>query len=77
MYEVIYFDAAGRAEVIRILLYAAGVAFKDTRLKGPEWKQFKPTTPLGSVPVLKIDDETFCQSLVCTFLWGYAIVSIN
>ena len=63
-YELTYFDAAGRAEAIRVMLHAAGVEFKDTRFKGPEWPTIKPTTPLGVVPTLQIDDVTYCQSLV-------------
>ena len=63
-YEITYFDAAGRAEPIRVMLHAAGVEFTDIRFKGPEWPVIKPTTPLGAVPTLKIDDVTFCQSLV-------------
>ena len=63
-YEITYFDAGGRAEPIRIMLYAAGVDFTDNRFKGPEWPAIKSTTPLGAVPTLKIDDVTYCQSLV-------------
>ncbi|KAI2507742.1 glutathione transferase [Fragilaria crotonensis] len=62
-YEVSYFDAPGRAEPIRVMLHAAGVEFKDNRFKPPEWPATKPTTPLGAVPTLKIDDVTYCQSL--------------
>jgi glutathione S-transferase len=62
-HELMYFDGAGRAESIRILLYAAGVPFTDTRFKGAEWPTIKPTTPLGSVPVLKIDGIQHCQSV--------------
>ena len=40
-YTLTYFDAAGRAEVIRILFAAAGVEFTDRRLSGPEWGQQK------------------------------------
>lgn len=63
-YELLYFQGAGRAETIRIMLHAAGVDFKDTRFSGPEWPEIKPTTPLGSVPVLKIDNVQYCQSTV-------------
>ena len=75
-YEVTYFDAAGRAEPIRVMLHAAGVDFKDNRFKGPDWPAVKQTTPLGAVPTLKIDDVTYCQSLVgpmycqCAFFLG-------
>jgi glutathione S-transferase len=62
-HEVMYFDGAGRAEAIRILLHAGGVPFTDTRFKGADWPTIKPTTPLGSVPVLKIDGTMHCQSV--------------
>ena len=62
-HEILYFDGSGRAEAIRILLHIANVDFTDTRFKGPEWAELKPTTPLGSVPVLKIDDVQHCQSM--------------
>jgi glutathione S-transferase len=60
--ELIYFDGAGRAEVTRILLHAAGVDFTDTRIPGKDWPALKPTMPLGSMPVLKIDDVAYTQS---------------
>jgi prostaglandin-H2 D-isomerase / glutathione transferase len=68
-HEVIYFDGAGRAEAIRILLHIANVDWKDTRFPGSEWPKIKPTTPLGSVPVLKIDGVDHTQS---TALMRYA-----
>jgi glutathione S-transferase len=61
-HEVVYFDFSGRAEPIRILLYIAGVDFEDTRFKGADWPSIKPTTPLGQVPVVKIDGNQYCQS---------------
>jgi len=61
--ELIYFDGAGRAEAVRIFLHAAGLEFKDTRFKGAEWPSIKPTTPLGFVPVLKVDGKPYCQSV--------------
>ena len=61
--EILYFDGAGRAETIRIALFAGGVDFTDTRFSGKEWPAIKPTTPLGSVPVLKVDGVAHCQSV--------------
>jgi len=61
-HEVVYFDSAGRAEAIRILLHAAGIEFKDTRVKRDNWFTFKPMTPLGQLPLLKIDGNEYCQS---------------
>jgi hypothetical protein len=63
-HEVMHFHSPGRAEVTRIMLYAVGIDFKDTRFSGPEWPTIKSTTPLvGSVPVLKIVDQSHCQSI--------------
>jgi len=61
---MLYFDFTGRAETTRVLLHAAGIPFTDTRFPGSDWKdKIKPTTPLGAVPVLKIDGVQHCQSL--------------
>jgi prostaglandin-H2 D-isomerase / glutathione transferase len=67
--ELIYFDGAGRAEAIRILLHIAKVEWEDTRFPGSDWPTIKPTTPLGSVPILKIDGVDHVQS---TALMRYA-----
>lgn len=61
--ELIYFDFAGRAEPIRIMLHAAGIDFIDTRIDGKDWPAIKPTMPLGFVPVLKIGDQEYTQSV--------------
>jgi len=60
--ELLYFDAPGRAEPIRMLLFFAGIDFEDTRFPGREWPAIKATTPLGFVPVMKIDGKQYCQS---------------
>lgn len=60
--ELIYFDAPGRAEPIRMLLHFAGIDYEDTRFPGSEWPAVKETTPLGFVPVMKIDGKQYCQS---------------
>ena len=62
-HSLLYFQGAGRAEAIRILLSAAGVPFDDVRLAYAEWKDVKPTTPLGAVPVLTIDGVPHVQSV--------------
>ena len=61
-HTVLYFDIAGRAEAIRILLHIAGIDFEDKRFAFAEWKDIKPTTPLGQVPVLRIDETQYTQS---------------
>jgi prostaglandin-H2 D-isomerase / glutathione transferase len=62
-HELIYFDTAGRGESLRILLHAAGIEFDDTRIPLKDWSTIKPTTPLGSVPILKINGTPHVQSI--------------
>lgn len=63
-HSVLYFDGAGRAEAIRILLTIAGVSdFRDDRFPFTEWAAKKPKTPLGSVPVLTVDGTEYVQSV--------------
>jgi glutathione S-transferase len=63
VHELLYFDGPGRAETIRICLHAANIDFTDTRFAGKDWPSMKLTTPLGSVPVLKIDGIQHVQSV--------------
>jgi len=63
-YELLYFDASGRAELIRILFHIGDIEFKDTRFQFSEWPEIKLNMPLGSVPVLKVDEKImYCQSI--------------
>lgn len=61
-YEVIYFNLKGRAESIRIMFHTAKADWKDTRVEFKDWPAMKPTTPLGAMPVVKIDGDMHCQS---------------
>jgi prostaglandin-H2 D-isomerase / glutathione transferase len=69
VHEVVYFNSPGRAEAIRICLYIASqkddssIEFKDTRIEGKDWPALKPTTPLGSMPLMKLNGFTHVQSL--------------
>ena len=66
-HEVIYFNGPGRAEAIRILLQIAKADWKDTRFEFSDWPtKIKPSTPLGSVPVLKIDGIDHVQTTALT-----------
>jgi glutathione S-transferase len=51
-YTLIYFDARGRAEPIRLVLVHAGVAFNDRALSRDQWMALKPESPLGQMPIL-------------------------
>ena len=49
----------------RLALILAGLEFEDVRIKFPEWKDLKPTTPFGQLPLLQLDDspEIHTQSM--------------
>ena len=40
-YKLIYFDARGRAETIRLILAAAGIKYEDCRVPFEEWSSLK------------------------------------
>jgi glutathione S-transferase len=54
--ELVYFNAAGRAQPTRLVLSIGGVSFKDTRLSFPEFGALAGSgeLPLQTVPVLKM-----------------------
>ena len=64
--ELIYFGVPGRAEAIRILMQIAGVEMDDTRFGPDDWPGIKPTTPLGVVPVMKLEGKSYVQSVSLT-----------
>lgn len=41
--KLYYFNARGRAEVLRWILSQAGVEFEDCRLEGESWQVMKPS----------------------------------
>ena len=62
--KLTYFNAAGRAEPIRIALRIGGLAFEDHRLDYAGFGAAKASgaLPLGSVPMLEIDGVAFVQT---------------
>jgi glutathione S-transferase len=61
-HKLVYFDIPGCGEATRVMLRAAGVEFADTRVPFKDWPTVKKETPLGSLPVLKVDGMSYCQS---------------
>ncbi|XP_056001226.1 S-crystallin SL11-like [Ostrea edulis] len=61
-YKVLYFDAKGRAEVIRLALTVAGQDFEDVRYVREEWEKVKPTIPQKQLPCLQVDGRYIPQS---------------
>jgi prostaglandin-H2 D-isomerase / glutathione transferase len=53
--KLTYFDTAGsRGEECRLALWLAKIDFDDNRIKIGDWPALKPSTPMGSLPVLEI-----------------------
>jgi hypothetical protein len=42
-YKITYFNAAGRAEITRLVLVAAGQKFEDKRIEFKDWPALKPS----------------------------------
>ncbi|MDR5387527.1 glutathione S-transferase family protein, partial [Salmonella enterica subsp. enterica serovar Typhimurium] len=61
--KVTYFNARGRAEIIRLVLKASKVEFEDVRLTKEQWAEVKPTTPTGKLPVVEYEDKKLTQSM--------------
>ncbi|XP_035827573.1 glutathione S-transferase 1-like [Aplysia californica] len=62
--KLYYFDIMGRAEMIRLVLAAAGKPFKDIRFSFEEWpKSYQKKSPFGLCPWVEIDGEVFGQSV--------------
>jgi prostaglandin-H2 D-isomerase / glutathione transferase len=54
--KLIYFDFdGGRGEVARLAFAIGGISFVDDRLSFAAWKDRKPATPFGALPVLEVD----------------------
>jgi glutathione S-transferase len=51
-----YFDYSGsRGEECRLALALNDVDFEDRRLSRDQWKELKPTSPFGSMPIFEIE----------------------
>ena len=53
-YKVNYFDARGRAEIIRLILTQAGQEFVDNRFSGEQWAKEKTDCKLKCVFIVEI-----------------------
>jgi len=51
-----------------MLFALAGVDYEDYRIEwtSDEWKELKPKTPFGQLPLLEVDGRAFCQSVPVT-----------
>ena len=80
--ELIYFDGPGRGELVRLILHAGGVVFRDRRITFREFVAMKgdpsslPMQRFGSVPILSHKGMVLAQSIA---LQQYAsdLASVN
>ncbi len=56
-YKLNYFNARGRAEVIRLVFAAADVKYEDFRWEHEQWPAFKTQSPTGQAPFLEVKDD--------------------
>ncbi|VDH97631.1 prostaglandin-H2 D-isomerase / glutathione transferase [Mytilus galloprovincialis] len=56
------FDVSGRGELCRLLFVLADKKYEDHRLEREEWKDIKPSMPLGQVPVLTVGKTQIPQT---------------
>eukprot|EP00118_Oscarella_pearsei_P010352 m.63120 g.63120 ORF g.63120 m.63120 type:complete len:207 (+) comp35145_c2_seq6:178-798(+) len=61
-YKLTYFNVRARAELARLIFAQGGVAYEDKRIAGDDWKQLKPSTPFGQLPILEVDGVVIAQS---------------
>nr|XP_039261784.1 hematopoietic prostaglandin D synthase-like isoform X2 [Styela clava] len=63
-YKLHYFDARGRAEVIRLIFAYKGVEYEDKRYKWEDFasKEIKESMPLEQMPALELDGVRYGQS---------------
>jgi glutathione S-transferase len=54
--KLTYFDIEGAAEATRLALALSETEYEDVRIQFPDWKELKPKTPYGQLPLMTIDD---------------------
>jgi glutathione S-transferase len=54
--KITYFSIPGRGEATRLALTIGSVKFTDERISFPQWKELKPNTSWGGMPILTLSD---------------------
>ncbi|CAD5217678.1 unnamed protein product [Bursaphelenchus xylophilus] len=60
-YKLIYFDARGICESIRLLFRYANESFVDERITKKKWLAIKDSTFYGKIPILEVDGKPLAQ----------------
>ena len=53
----------------RLALILAGLEFEDDRVKFDQWKDLKPQTPYGQLPILRVDDGPVRTQSMAMLRW--------
>lgn len=61
--KLTYFNGRGRAELSRLIMAQAGIAYQDIRVDFQDWQNIKEGTLFGSMPFLEYDGELIGQSM--------------
>lgn len=62
LHKLTYFDVSGKAEACRIAFSIAKTNFEDNRINHEKFNEIKETLPNNQLPILEIDNQTYCQS---------------
>jgi len=60
--KLTYFNGRGRAEIARLLLAEAKIAYDDIRVEGKDWPAIKDKQPFQQLPSLQVGSALFAQS---------------
>ncbi|CAD5210063.1 unnamed protein product [Bursaphelenchus okinawaensis] len=63
IYKLIYFDARGICESIRLMFIYSNIPFIDKRITLNEWMRLKETTEFGKLPILEVNSKKLSQCL--------------
>ncbi|CAD5215217.1 unnamed protein product [Bursaphelenchus xylophilus] len=63
IYKLIYFDARGICESIRLMFIYSNISFIDKRITLNEWMRLKETTEFGKLPILEVNGKRLSQCL--------------
>jgi len=67
--ELTYFDIEGAGEPVRLALLLSGTDFKDNRIQFGDWKDLKPKTPYGKLPLMTIDGGSYRTQSMAMLRW--------
>ncbi|BFZ09090.1 hypothetical protein BsWGS_12129 [Bradybaena similaris] len=62
-FKLFYYDAKGRAELIRLVCAAGGKKIENVILTEEDWKTEKEKTPFGQLPYAEINGKKYAQSI--------------